>query len=193
MIEVALRHRIRYVRYMASYFAFGSNICVPHFRGYLVHHGIDPVEARNPRRAILAGYRLRTNYRSVVHEAGAANIEPALGHAVEGVVIEITDSIRQALRRKEGWPVRYREIEVEVKIVDTDEIVDALTYIVTPEYRLPFDLPVTQRYRDLILEGAARFHFRQTYQRRLRRILRPLDAEGLVYHARCRTLDRSEP
>jgi len=178
---------------MAFYCAYGSNICVQHFRGYLARHGVDPGYAHNPRRAILFGYRFRTNYRSVIHGAGAASVETAPEQAVAGVLYELTKLARHALRVKEGWPVRYEEIKIEVKIVDTDEIVDALTYIVTPEYRLPFELPVTRHYRDLILEGAARFDFSQTYQRRLRRVLRPLDVEGPFHRSPCRTLDRSEP
>ena len=65
---------------------------------------------------MLRGYRLRTNYFSQAHRAGAANIEPAKGHIVEGIVIEITPAVLDVLRIKEGWPRCYAEAEVLVDV-----------------------------------------------------------------------------
>ncbi|MCH8149381.1 MAG: gamma-glutamylcyclotransferase, partial [Planctomycetes bacterium] len=95
------------------------------------------------QRALLHDYRLRTNYFAGSHGAGACNIEPAPDHHVEGVVMAITPAIQDALRVKEGFPLRYHhEIEVIVHTAATRAPVRALTYVVTPAHRLEVDLPV---------------------------------------------------
>ncbi len=154
------------------YFAYGSNLNLPHFAAYLASHGIHPDDVENLQRAILPDHKLRTNYLSVVHDAGACNIEPAPGHAVEGLVLNITEVVRSALRRKEGWPDRYEETEVEVIIPPAKTGVAAFTYVVNPELRLPVDMPVTEQYRRRILEGAIHLGLSQSYRRALGTILR---------------------
>ena len=88
--------------------------------------------------------------------------------------IEITPAIRQVLRRKEGWPTRYQEIEIFVQVPATGDNVRAFTYVVTPENRLEFDLCVTPKYRQLILDGAKELRFSSSYQQQLDQILRPI-------------------
>jgi hypothetical protein len=67
----------------------------------------------------------------------------------------VTPSIREVLRLKEGHPHRYAEIEIVVTPFGKQRTVRAFTYIVTHQFALHFDVPVTQEYRRLILEGAA--------------------------------------
>ncbi|MCH7873295.1 MAG: gamma-glutamylcyclotransferase, partial [Planctomycetes bacterium] len=122
--------------------------------------------------ALLHDYRLRTNYFASTHGAGACNIEPAPDHHVEGVVLTITPAVQDVLRFKEGFPLRYGEIDVIVHTTSTQASVRALTYVVTPTHRLDVDLPVTARYRALILAGAKHFDFSKAYQQELRRKLR---------------------
>ena len=154
------------------YFAYGSNLHVTHFRDYLDTHGVTLDTELGGQHALLHNFRLRTNYYSNSHGAGACNIEPAPDHHVEGVVMAITPAIRDALRVKEGCPHRYEEIDVIVHTAATQEHVRAVTYVVTPMHRLDDDLPVTERYRSLILAGAKDFDFSESYQQMLRRLLR---------------------
>ena len=56
------------------------------------------------------------------HKTGAANIEESAHSHVEGVLYEVTPAIRNALRKKEGWPRRYRETNVAVEFVSTGAI-----------------------------------------------------------------------
>lgn len=153
------------------YFAYGSNMNAPHLAEYLDTHGVTLDTELRGQHALLQNYRLRTNYFARSHGAGACNIEPARDHHVEGVVIEITPAIQDVLRVKEGFPHGYEEIDVDVDTASTQASVRALTYIVTPAHRLDVDLPVTARYRDLILAGAKHFDFSVKYQRRLHRQL----------------------
>ncbi len=67
---------------------------------------------------------------------------------------------------------RYEETDVIVHTASTQASVRALTYEVTTEHRQDIDLPVTARYRALILAGAKHFGFSESYQQELRRKLR---------------------
>ncbi len=153
-----------------NYFAFGSNISVFHLLRLIAEHGVGVDALKNPRRAVLRGYRLRTNYYSGAHRAGAANIELAEGHNVEGVVMGISEGVRDILRAKEGFPACYEENEIKVQT--STGFVPAFTYVVSPAQQLTVDLPVTSEYRQRILVGARMFDFSPGYQRRLRRTLR---------------------
>jgi hypothetical protein len=162
-----------YVCVEMNYFAYGSNLNTDHLRSWLTRWGVDPEELGPPRKANLPGYRLRTNYlRS--NGIGACNIEPRPRSRVEGIVMTVTPSIREVLRLKEGHPHRYAEIEIVVTPFGKQRTVRAFTYIVTHQFALHFDVPVTQEYRRLILEGAASHRLSPPYQKHLRRILRTL-------------------
>ncbi len=154
------------------YFAYGSNINLDHLRSYLDTHGVNLDTDWGGEHALLHHYRLRTNYFAGAHLAGACNLEPAQGHHVEGVAMSITPAIQDVLRVKEGFPRCYEEIDVSVHTASAQASVRALTYVVTPQNRLDTDLPVTARYRKLILDGAKEFGLTGMYQQRLRRLLR---------------------
>lgn len=167
-----------YVCVEMTYFAYGSNLNTDHLRSWLTRWGVDPEELGPPRKANLPGYRLRTNcLRS--NGIGACNIEPRPRNRVEGIVMTVTPSIREVLRLKEGHPHRYAEIEIAVAPLGKQRTVRAFTYIVTHQFALHFDVPVTQEYRRLILEGAASHQLSPRYQKNLRRLLRPLSHERI--------------
>lgn len=155
-----------------NYFGFGSNMHLGHVMAWIHDHGGDPAEIRNPRRAILRHHRLRTNYFSVGHGAGAANIDPVPGDVVEGVLMSVTPAIQKLLRRKEGWPRCYQECLVTVEASGRRRKIRAFTYIVAAVHRLPIDLPVTREYRRFILDAASEFDFSASYRRELQRLLR---------------------
>lgn len=171
----------RYVCVEMLYFAYGCNLNLAHLAAYLASHAIHPSDVENPRRAILRDHRLRTNYLSCVHSAGACNIEPSPGHAVEGLVMNITEAVRSALRVKEGWPRHYQEVRVEVIIPPAKTSVNAFTYVVNPTRRLNRDQPVSPEYRRLILEGAKVAGLSAPYQALLRRALKPLPANEVLF------------
>ena len=161
-----------------NYFAYGSNINLLHLATLLAERGVDPDEVSHPRHAVLPHYRLRTNYYSCAHRAGACNVEPDADRHVEGVVMTITDAVHHFFRGKEGHPSCYEEIDVEVET--SARVVPSFTYRVTPERQLTIDLPVTPAYRRTILDGARQFRFGRGYQRQLRTLLRELPATLIV-------------
>ena len=159
------------------YFAYGSNINIEHLKSYLTQAGVDPGDITDVQHAILPQYCLRTNYFSRAHGAGACNLEPLKSGIVEGVTMKITKSVREALRAKEGFPSCYEEIGVLVHPASGD--VAAFAYIVVPQRRFVSDLPVTSKYRQLILEGAQASGLTQSYQRLLRRTLRQVKGPAI--------------
>jgi len=156
------------------YFAYGSNINIEHLQSYLVQAGVEFGDITNVQHVILPRYRVRTNYFSRAHCAGACNIEPTSNGIVEGITMKITKSVREALRTKEGFPSCYGEVEILAHGASGD--VAAFTYKVVRERRFLFDLPVTPKYRQLILDGAKESGCSQAYQRLLRRNLRQVKA-----------------
>lgn len=145
---------------------------VAHLDDYVTSHGVDTEGMCVHKPATLEDHQIRTNYVSSTHGAGACNIEPAEGSTVEGLVMEISPAIRQALRIKEGWPDRYQEAEVEVLVGDAHEPLRAITYVVAPDHQFVVDMPVTRRYRRLVLDGARAAGLSQSYQEQLARLLR---------------------
>ena len=155
-----------------DYFAYGSNINLLQLATLLAEHGVDPDEIGHPRRAVLPHHRLRTNYYSSAHCAGACNVEPDEDHHVEGIVMAVTDSVHHCLRGKEGYPLCYEEVDVEV--ATSTGVVPSFIYMVTSARQLTIDLPVTPAYRRTILDGARQFRFSQSYLRQLRSLLRTI-------------------
>lgn len=154
-----------------EYLAYGSNMNLAHLREWLDRFGVPADGVSSPRQAILPGFRLTTNYLTTA-SLGAANIEPCRGEQVEGVLLTVSADAGAALRAKEGHPRRYEEINVEVIIPPSGEQIQAMTYRVTKAYRLPFDLPVSEMYRNLVLAGADEAGLSPAYRSKLRAILR---------------------
>jgi len=154
-----------------EYFAFGSNMCLVHLREWLCRFGVEPDGVSQPRHAILPGFRLRTNYLTS-NALGAANIEPSRGQQVEGVLIKASPDALVSLDRKEGHPCRYNRINIEVMVPPSQELIKAVTYRVTEDHQLPFDLLVSTTYRDVVLAGAKEARLSEPYQEALKLILK---------------------
>jgi hypothetical protein len=166
------------------YFAYGSNLSLAHLKAFLFSRGVPARHVQKPRLAILPDHRLRTNYFSWVHKAGACNVEPAKNHVVEGIVLKVTNAARWALRIKEGWPRCYEETEIQVVIPSDEAILTAFTFVVSPAHQLKRDQPVSNIYRQLILDGAKTAALSMSYQRSLRRRLKPLpDGQACLQRA----------
>jgi len=153
------------------YFAFGSNMNLPHLRHYAASLDVDSDGISRGCHATLHDHRLRTNYVSRVHKAGACNIEPTPGQTVEGLVMQISPAIRKVLQAKEGWPHRYQEVEVEVLTSNQREPLRAITYVVAPNNRLDVDMPVLPKYRSIVLAGAQAVGVSEAYQQELHELL----------------------
>lgn len=134
-----------------------------------------------PQRAVLPGFRFRTNYVSSAG-GGAANIEQSKGSCVEGVVLSIPIPMLHLIRRKEGFPFRYREVLVRVKDETTGQCHLALTYQVAPRHRRDLDVQVCESYRNTILVGAMSHRLSREYQKMLRSIRTKAKAPVVALH-----------
>ncbi|MDA2979705.1 MAG: gamma-glutamylcyclotransferase [Actinomycetota bacterium] len=127
------------------YFAFGSNMS----RVTLRDRGVDvnPVGA-----ALLKDHRLAFTLPSERWTGRAADILPAPGAEVWGVLWEMTDP--DAL---DPFELRYNRSEVDVLQFPTgqaDPTQRAFTYKVKPEHRAPDEAPPSHVYLSRMIEGA---------------------------------------
>ena len=153
------------------YFAYGSNLNSGHLQSWIRRFGVQADAVTDPRPATLRDYLLRTNYLSGTHDAGACNIEPSEEAVVEGVLMSITQDVLEALKAKEGHPHRCFDRQVAVHVDGARTAVRAVTFVVSRDRRLDYDLPVSRAYRDLILVGADEAGLSAKYQKQLRHIL----------------------
>ncbi len=126
----------------AWYFAYGSNMSRAQMRSRAG-------EIFEERPAHLENYELLFNKKSRGGSA-TANIRPAPGKAVEGVLYKIQESAFRNLDRYEGVPEHYRRIEVNVADREGKKYA-AQAYIAT---KVEKGLRPASHYLQVILEGA---------------------------------------
>lgn len=126
----------------AWYFAYGSNM------------NRAQMQAQSGRileeyPAQLPNYELRFN-KKVRGGTAAANVQPAQGKTVHGVVYRIEEGAFRALDRFEGAPEHYRRIEVRVN-PEGAQPVSAQVYIAT---KVEKGLRPATHYLQALLKGA---------------------------------------
>ncbi len=127
----------------ASYFAYASNMNGAQFRSRAG-------QILSQEQARLENYELIFNKKSRGGSA-TANIRPAPGKTVRGVLYKVAESAFHNLDRFEGVPEHYRRIEVTV----TDgrgKKIPAQVYIAT---KVENGLRPAAHYLQTILDGAA--------------------------------------
>jgi hypothetical protein len=155
---------------MFHYFGYGSNLSLASLRA----KGVEP---HSSVRGTLAGWQLVFDVRHWYrHEGGVGNIRRCDDtHAcVEGLVHLCDDHHLALLDAMESYGVGYDRIEVDV---DTQlGPVRAFTYVGLPAHLDPACLP-TQRYLNIVLQGALAAGLSPDYIERLRRqpVLAPKD------------------
>lgn len=124
------------------HFAYGSNMN----RAQMLSRVGNIVEEHT---AQLPNYELRFNKKVRGGTAGA-NIQPASGKNVHGVLYKIEESAMRSLDRYEGVPEHYRRIEVQVTS-EGGGTVPAQIYIAS---RVEKGLRPSAHYLRAILDGA---------------------------------------
>jgi len=115
------------------------------------------------RPARLENYELAFNKKVRGGTAGA-NIRPAPGKFVEGILYKINESAFRNLDRFEGAPVHYRRIQVDVKDRD-GKAIPAQAFIAT---KVEKGLRPAAHYLKTILEGAAEHNLPVEYVESIR-------------------------
>lgn len=138
------------------YFAYGSNMSLAQMRARAG-------DVAEDRTAVLKNYELVFN-KKVRGGTAAANIRPAQGSVVHGVLYKISDSSYRNLDRFEGAPVHYRRIQIEVLDAEGHTL-PAEAYIAT---KVEKGLLPAPHYLKSILDGAAEHNLPAPYIEKIR-------------------------
>ncbi len=138
------------------YFAYASNMNTAQMRS----RAGDVAEDRPAR---LMNYEFVFN-KKVRGGTAAANIRPAQGSVVHGILYKISDSSYRNLDRFEGAPVHYRRIQLEVLDAD-DHSIPAEAYIAT---KVEKNLRPAPHYLKTILDGATEHNLPAAYIEKIR-------------------------
>ncbi len=113
------------------YFAYGSNLDSRDWKVWCGENAVDCGPLRPIMRAFALDHRLVFGKHSTGRGGGVADIRPAPGHVVEGMLFRLTPAQRAALDRKEGVAARHYE-PVAITVQDEGgEVLHAMTYSVT--------------------------------------------------------------
>ncbi|HWQ03235.1 MAG TPA: gamma-glutamylcyclotransferase family protein [Candidatus Nitrosotenuis sp.] len=124
------------------YFAYGSNLSRAQMQSR-VGQILDARPARLENHELLFNKKARGG-------SAEANVQPARGKTVHGVLYRLTDSGLRNLDRATGVPVHYRRIEVTVFDADGNKV-NAQTYIAS---KVEKGLRPASHYVQAILTGA---------------------------------------
>lgn len=133
------------------YFAYGSNMNAEQMRARASQYTDDQV-------ARLENYELLFNKKARGGSA-KANIRPAPGKTVYGVLYRIPESSLRTLDRFEGAPEHYRRIEVNVVNAEGNRV-PAQVFIAT---KVEKGLRPDSHYLQAILQAAGERQFPQEY------------------------------
>lgn len=133
------------------YFAYGSNMS----RAQMQSRAGTILEAQIAR---LENYEIVFNKKSR-GGSSTANVRPAPGKVVYGVLYKISESAYRTMDRHEGAPQHYRRIEVTVTDAAGKKL-GAQAYIAT---KVEKGLRPSPHYLQTILEGAGENHLPADY------------------------------
>lgn len=133
------------------YFAYGANMAAE----TMTRRGLTPARSVMAR---LDDYALRFSQPGIpLLEPGFANIEPAPGARVFGVVHAMSAEELRRLDRFEGRSYRHERVRVTTEALG---VLEAIAYR-NPRARTP--RTPSQRYKNLLLQGAREHHLPQDY------------------------------
>ncbi|MCA9661686.1 MAG: gamma-glutamylcyclotransferase [Myxococcales bacterium] len=150
-------------------FAYGSNADLRDLGRCFAARGLPPgrIDEDDARVAALREHRLVWNYHSVARDGGAANVEPAAGHAVYGLALRVDAVALAGLDVKEGHPERYRRSQRE--LASCGGSLAAWVYRVTPAFVRAAPVWPRRAYIELMIRAGERHGYPEWYVERLRR------------------------
>jgi gamma-glutamylcyclotransferase len=147
------------------YFSYGSNMDLDDLREWCERADRPVVQPRQTAPALLRNYRLCFNYYSRGRGGGAANIIPAPGETVYGLVMDLSPTDFATVSAKEGAPRYYRQVELDVERFDGRLVRGVRGFQVTDGLQTPDHQPPTAAYLALIVRNARRYGFPADYVR----------------------------
>lgn len=150
-----------------KYFAYGSNMDINDLLQWCKTRKLSLSQFELTGTAYIEGFRLSFNHYSKERQGGVANIMPQ--HDPDnsdirtyGLLFEIDNKTREIIRKKEGYPQDYDEIELYVYLAN-GTTVKAMTYKVQKKMETVSEQKPTEYYLGLILSNARKNHFPQYY------------------------------
>lgn len=132
-------------------------------RGWFARQGFTPPRITRSVPGVLDDHQLVFNYYSRARRAGAANVEPARGREVYGLLLWVDALTLAGLDHKEGAPHRYQRGLATTTSAD-GSLVQSWLYSVTPAYRSEEVIPPSAQYLGLLTGAAARHAFPEAYR-----------------------------
>ena len=156
---------------MTEYFSYGSNLDQESLDIFCqkVKRPLIPLRQKNPKHAVLKGYRLDFNYYSPLMGGGAANLEPDPREEVEGIVFTLTDEDMETLDLRERAPDYFKRILVTVVLNDGRSLEGIVAYCACEGRKAPYTPPIHE-YKSSILKGAEAFDLSPSWLTKLRNI-----------------------
>lgn len=140
-------------------FAYGSNMNLKDLRQWLEKKGYGSDGIKQAEAATLPGYRLVWNYYSTGRNGGAANIEPATGKELPGIVLQVDQETLDGIDRKEGHPKYYSRGDAKRMInLEGGEEIEAWVYIAVHERCCSKLTPPRREYLQLMIDAAREFN-----------------------------------
>jgi len=87
-------------------------------RAWFARQGLEPPQISRSVVGMLEAHELVFNYYSHARRAGAANVEPARGREVYGLILWVDALTLAGLDNKEGAPHRYHRRQVTTASID---------------------------------------------------------------------------
>lgn len=125
------------------YFAYGSNMERVQMKRLCP-------KARFVSKATLLDYELAFTKMSTSWGGGVADLRPAKGKVVEGVLWEIPEQELKALDEYEGYPSAYIRKAITVETPDGKQV-EAMAYFVAKPGR---EYAPSKRYMKILIQGA---------------------------------------
>ena len=146
-------------------FAYGSNMHRGDLCRWLTANGYPGEGPVETHAAILNDYKLVWNYHSRSRNAAAANVNPAEGAKVYGVVLRVSAETLAGIDEKEGHPKRYSRNPVPrtCHLLHGGAAIDAWVYVVQPAYQETKIQRPRADYIRLMTEAAREYDFPTTY------------------------------
>jgi gamma-glutamylcyclotransferase len=141
-----------------TYFAYASNMAHEVMARLCPRHAYLGI-------ARLADYHLAFTRRSLKTGTGVADIVPARGKVVWGVLYEIGNRELDAVDRKEGYGWAYTRVTVPVRLEADGQDRNAVTYVVLS--REPTEVPPSRRYLRQVIAAARERGLPAQYVQRL--------------------------
>ena len=152
------------------YFAYGSSMDTSDLRFWCEINRLTPIYPISQEAACLKNYKLIFHYRDKFLNSGIADIIEQDNEEVWGILFKLAIIHKTTIRKKEGFPDTFREIEISVQTLVNHVKTRAITYTLKENKKENSLVAPTKYYKQLLLNNARRLYFPNLYIKQLEAI-----------------------